>query len=44
MNFYHLYYCSLDESVALFIPIGLFASYVCFYVLGSTADGYLSQF
>ena len=41
-NFYELHYCSLDQMLWLMIPIGIIIVMICFYVLGSTADGYLS--
>lgn len=41
-NFNELYYCSLDQNLAVFVPVGLLLILLCFYVLGQTADAYLS--
>ena len=42
VNYYHIYFCSINESNLIFLPITILSSYICFWAIGSTADAYLS--
>jgi solute carrier family 24 (sodium/potassium/calcium exchanger), member 6 len=42
VNYYHIYFCSINESNLIFLPIAIISMYICFWALGSTADAYLS--
>lgn len=41
-NFFKLYYCHMDQSIAGMVPICVIILILCFYLLGTTADGYLA--
>lgn len=46
-NFFELYYCSMQHMSntarnLIFVPFGLFCMFLFFYILGDTADSYLS--
>lgn len=41
-NFYTFHYCDVDMKLAATLPVGIILIFLCFYILGSTADGYLS--
>jgi sodium/potassium/calcium exchanger 6 len=42
MTTHHFHYCTLNGNLGIIIPFGLFLIVLSFYVLGSTADAYLS--
>jgi len=37
-----MYYCDLKESTGALVPIAILLVALAFYLLGTTADGYLS--
>ena len=41
INFYHIYYWTLDENLWIFIPLTIIVFVLWMYFLGSTADQYL---
>lgn len=41
-NFFDLYYCHFNQSIAAMVPICVVIIVLCFYLLGTTADGYLA--
>lgn len=41
-NFYALYYCAFSGEIGIMLPVGILLIVLSFYLLGSTADGYLS--
>jgi len=43
INFYEIHYCNFDGNLFLTIPLLVFMSVICFYLLSDTANKYLSQ-
>lgn len=41
-DFYSFHYCTINEQLGIMLPMGILLIILCFYILGSTADGYLS--
>ena len=43
INFYVFNFCIVNENIYLTLPLLLFFSFVCFYILSDTANQYLSS-
>lgn len=41
-NFYELHFCTFNDHAYITVPIVLLIIALCFYILGSTADSFLS--
>jgi len=41
-NFYVFHYCDINENLGIILPVGILIIILSFYILGTTADGYLS--